>query len=77
MVWQSLSEPIPSKSFVTPEFRIAQPGRGARVKRGEPLTLEVVAGEGVTLTSVQLYLDSRPVASLPAAPFRTTLGDLA
>ena len=55
MVWTSLSELIPSKVFATPRFAISQPAPETRLKTGEPLPVEVTGGEGVPLTSVQLY----------------------
>jgi hypothetical protein len=73
MVWQSLSEPIPSKVFETPQFRIASPAALAKLRAGGPVEVELNAGEGVLLTSAQLYLDSRPVAKLLAPPFRAVL----
>jgi len=73
VVWQSLSEPVPSKVFDTPSFRITRPAGDESLWGGDGVVVEVVPAEGVPLTSVQLYLDSRPAAKLLAPPFRVTL----
>lgn len=76
MVWQSLSEPIPSRVFDTPAFSLTQPTRDAKLSFGETITVEATPAPGVPLTGVQLYLDSRPLAKLLAAPFQTVLHGL-
>lgn len=67
MVWKSLSEPIASKVFATPSFRLTV----AATRRD--VVVEAIPAAGVPLSNAQLYLDSRPVAKLLTPPFRVAL----
>lgn len=73
MVTQSLTEPVPSKVFDTPEFAITKPRPAARFPTGAEVQVEIAAANGVGLTYVQLYMDSIPLVGIAGPPFQAVL----